>query len=219
MKTYKAVAFDLDGTLLNTLEDLKEALNYTMSAMNCPLRTLDETRNFVGNGIRKLLERALPEGKRGEEYVSRAYEIFCDYYAQHDADCTVPYDGICSLLEKLSVRGVRLAVISNKADFAVRALCKRFFGDIFAVVIGAGDALPHKPDPTGLFAAMREMNVSPEDTVYVGDSDVDCYTAKNAEVDCISVSWGFRPRALLSSLHPLAVVDSAAQLQKILLGE
>lgn len=216
-KKYQAVIFDLDGTLLNTLEDLHGAVNHTMSALNCPLRALQEVKSFVGNGIKKLIERSLPVDRKSD--VGTAYEIFCEYYAEHNAEKTVPYAGMVGLIERLKQKGVGMGVVTNKADFAAQALCQKFFGDAFTAVIGAKENLPRKPDPAGVRKALSVLNVSAENAVYVGDSDVDYYTAKNAGVDCVLVSWGFRDKPLLTLLKPLTVADDIEQLQRTLLGE
>lgn len=218
MKRYAAVVFDLDGTLLDTAADLQAAVNHAMSVLHCPPRTVEEVRRFAGNGIRKLVERSLPADRRDGETVGRAPEIFCAYYAAHNADRTVPYAGVPALLQALRGHGLRLAVVSNKADFAVQALCERFFPAVFAAVIGAREGMPKKPAPAGVLQALRELGTGPADALYVGDSDVDGETAKNAGMDCVLVSWGFRERPLLESMRPLAVADDAAALQKIILN-
>ncbi len=219
MAKYAAVVFDLDGTLLNTAEDLRGAVNHTMSAFGCPPRTVEEVRLFAGNGIRKLVERSLPEAKRTADTVERAYRTFCDYYALHTAEKTVPYPGVPALLSLLSGGGLRLAVVSNKAEFAVRSLCEKFFPGVFSAVVGAREGSPKKPDPSGVLAALEKLGVEPCGGLYVGDSDVDGETAKNAGMDCVLVSWGFRERGLLEAMHPLAVADDAAAVAKIALGK
>ena len=219
-KAYEAVIFDLDGTLLNTLNDLQSAVNYTMSALNFPLRTLEEVKSFVGNGIQKLLERSLPQPHQTEQELAYAYEIFCHYYAEHTADQTLPYAGVSQLLAALKSNGVKLAVVTNKADFAARTLCDKFFGEnTFSFVLGARENFPKKPAPDGVHEALKVMQADANSALYVGDSDVDYYTAKNAGLDCILVSWGFREKSLLQDLKPLAVVDTVQELQKILLRE
>lgn len=216
-KKYTAVVFDLDGTILNTLYDLAAAVNYTMSEMNCPLRSVEEVRVFVGNGIGKLLERSLPPEKRGQETVAAAYGLFCKFYAAHCADRTAPYPGVKELLIALKSRGVRLAAVTNKADFAAKALCEKFYPDIFDCVIGAREDLPRKPAPEGVWLALKELDAAAADSLFVGDSDVDYYTAKNAGTDGVLVSWGFRERASLSALPGAVVCDSIGELKEILL--
>ena len=216
-KPYQAVIFDLDGTLLNTLDDLHAAVNHTMSALNHPLRTKDEVRSFVGDGIKELIKRSLPEGNTSD--MVPAYDIFCRYYSEHNAQKTLPYAGMVPLVQRLRQSGVQTAVVTNKTDFAANALCDKFFPDCFHTVIGARDNLAKKPSPDGVHQALTQMNVQRAHAVYVGDSDVDFQTAKNAGLDCILVSWGFRDKALLEKLQPLAVADDAKSLQNLLLGE
>lgn len=218
MKKYAAVVFDLDGTLLNTLQDLQSAVNHTMSVLHCPPRTLDEVRLFAGNGIRKLVERSLPADKRDAASADRAFSVFCAYYAAHTADKTLPYPGVREMIGRLRAGGLRLAVVSNKAEFAVRTLCDRFFPAAFSAVVGARENVPKKPDPTGVRAALAELSVTPSQALYVGDSDVDAETAKNAGMDCALVSWGFRDRAILEAEHPILLADDAAAVADVALG-
>lgn len=215
-KKYRAALFDMDGTILNTLEGLKDAVNHTMSAMNCPLRTLEEVRRFVGNGIKKLLERSLPEERRSEEELAYAYALFCDFYGEHCAERTAPYEGIPELLVGLKERGVRLASVTNKADFAAKLLCEKFYPGIFDFVLGAREELPRKPAPDGVFLALKALGVQADEAVFVGDSDVDYHTAKNAGLDCALVSWGFRDGESLRALPGAVVCDTAAELKKFL---
>lgn len=218
MKTckYRAVLFDLDGTILNTLTDLWAATNYTMSAMNAPERTLEEVDAFVGNGIRKLIERALPEDRRDEETIARAYCVFCDYYGRHYADSTVPYPGVETLLKELKETGVYLGVVTNKADFAAKKLCEKFYPGVFGSVLGAREDLPRKPAPDGVRRALGNTGIAESETVFIGDSDVDYYTAKNAGTHGILVSWGFRKKEFLSALDGATICDDVAAVQKIL---
>ncbi len=200
---YQAVIFDLDGTLLYTLEDLKDGVNHVMRNWNYPERTLDEVRRFVGNGIHKLIERAVPEGLEDEK-VEQVFEEFKTYYTAHCEIKTRPYDGIMELLAQLKEKGIKLAIVSNKNDAAVKELARDYFADYIEkkVAIGEREGIRKKPAPDSVFEAMRILGVDKKDTVYVGDSDVDRATAKNAGLDCISVTWGFRDEALLKSLEP-----------------
>ena len=200
---YQAVIFDLDGTLLYTLEDLKDGVNHVMRNWNYPERTLDEVRRFVGNGIHKLIERAVPEGLKDEK-VEQVFEEFKTYYTAHCEIKTRPYDGIMELLAQLKEKGIKLAIVSNKNDAAVKELARDYFADYIEkeVAIGEREGIRKKPAPDSVFEAMRILGVDKKDTVYVGDSDVDRATAKNAGLDCISVTWGFRDEALLKSLEP-----------------
>lgn len=209
----------MDGTILNTLCDLAGAVNRTMETMDCPLHTVEEVRQFVGNGIKKLLERALPDGRRSADELQRAYGLFCDFYGAHCADETQPYAGIYELLSALKARGVRLATVTNKADFAAKILSEKFFPGLFDETIGAREELPRKPAPDGVYLALRTLDVPPSAAIFIGDSDVDYHTAKNAGVDCALVSWGFRARESLAALPGARVCDSVAELKKILLQE
>lgn len=220
MKKYSAVVFDLDGTLLNTLGDLHGAVNHTLQTMGFPLRTQDEVRLFVGNGIRKLIQRSLPENHKDEGTVSEAYRIFCNFYEEHCADLTAPYDGIPELIARLSKEGLPMSVVSNKDEDASIRLCSRFFGDgAFVSVLGSRPDRPRKPDPSGVFSALSAMGGSPRTAVYVGDSDVDFFTAANAGMDCILASWGFRGRAQLEKLPNAVIVDDTEQLLSLLSGK
>lgn len=200
---YQAVIFDLDGTLLYTLEDLKDGVNHVMRNWGYPKRTLDEVRRFVGNGIHKLIERAVPEGL-DEDTVERVFEEFKEYYTAHCEIKTRPYDGIMELLADLKKKGIKMAIVSNKNDAAVKELARDYFADYIEqeVAIGEREGIRKKPAPDSVFEAMRILGVEKKDAVYVGDSDVDRATAKNAGLDCISVTWGFRDEELLKSLEP-----------------
>ena len=193
---YETVIFDLDGTLLDTLEDLTAAVNAALSQFGYPTRTLEEVRAFVGNGIRVLMERAVGVETENFEEILTAFKR---YYGEHCADKTKAYDGILLLLAELKRRGVRTAVLSNKADFAVKKLAKAYFGDLLMEAIGENEAagIRKKPAPDALFAVMGRLGADPKTTVYVGDSEVDIQTAKHAGVDCIAVTWGFRDEEFL----------------------
>ena len=184
----KAVLFDMDGTLLDTLTDLRIAVNEGLKTEGYPLRTQEEVRLFVGNGMKKLLERALPEGKP----LGRVGEVFHAYYAKHGTDNTRPYEGIAELLAELKKRGVPMGVVSNKAEAALRLLVEKIFPDTFLAVVGQREDLPVKPHPAMAFAAMQAMKVQPEDCLFVGDSDVDFKTGQNANIFTVCALWGFR---------------------------
>ena len=193
---YSTVIFDLDGTLLNTLEDLMDSVNYSLRAMGYPERNMQEVRSFVGNGIGKLVERAVPEGTSGED-VERTLTYFKEYYSVHSLDKTKPYDGIIELMGKLKERGIKMAIVSNKIQSGVTTLREQFFSDVIEVAIGDMPGLKRKPAPDSCFMALKQLGSTVEETVYVGDSDVDLATAKNAGLDCISVLWGFRDKEFL----------------------
>lgn len=213
---YKAIIFDLDGTLLDTLDDLASAVNYALRKKDLPTRTREEVRSFVGNGILKLMERSA-----GADNISLAPELlqeFKGYYGAHCADETKPYDGVTELLKALKNQGFYTAVVSNKADFAVKKLAEFYFKDLLDLAVGENEekGIKRKPDPASLLAVMKELGVKKSETVYIGDSEVDIQTAENAEVDCISVSWGFKDRAFLEENGAKCLVNSVEELRKIL---
>lgn len=193
---YSTYIFDLDGTLLDTLLDLANAVNFAMRAKGYPERTTEEVRSFIGNGIKVLIKRSVPENTSEKDY-AEALEIFTKYYLEHIADNTKPYDGITEVVETLRSNGCKVAVVSNKAHVAAQAVVKDFFGDIFDVVVGKMDEFPSKPEPDSLFYAIKTLGVKPEDCVYIGDSDVDVLTAHNAGLPCIGVTWGNRDEDVL----------------------
>lgn len=212
---YRLVIFDLDGTLLDTLDDLTDSVNFALNSEGFPKRSRDEIRSFVGNGIRRLIDSSLPENT-DEEAAERVFSLFKEYYAMHNADKTRPYDGILPLLDELKKRGVRLALVSNKADFAVKALAERYFNGTFDAVLGERENIPRKPDPASVNEVLRLLSAKKEDAVYVGDSDVDILTAKNAELDCICVTWGFRDKEYLKECGGALFADTAHELMKII---
>ena len=188
----KAVIWDLDGTLLNTLDDLAISTNEALKANGLPVRTTDEVRRFVGNGVHKLIERAVPEMGEQHPAFQAVLSSFVAHYGVHSKDHTAPYEGIVEVLDELAAQGVKLAIVSNKIDFAVKALSKDYFGDRMLSAVGDDPSRQKKPAPDSVLEAMRQMDVSAEETVYVGDSDVDVITARNAGIPCIAVTWGFR---------------------------
>lgn len=209
----KTVIFDLDGTLLNTLEDLKEATNFALSKYNYPTRTLEEVRCFVGNGVRKLIERAVPENCQN---VEECLSVFKKNYSEIMYNHTAPYDGILKILSNLKSDGIKIGVVSNKFDSAVKELCKKYFADLIDIAIGQADDVPKKPAPDGVFKAMRELGADKLSTIYVGDSDVDVATAKNANLPCIGVTWGFRDREYLKGAN--FIIDNPNDINVIIKG-
>ena len=193
---YQTAIFDMDGTILETLEDMCASVNVTMDHVGYPRRTMDEVRHFVGNGAAKLIERCMPAGAEDPRYPA-ALEFYRAYYDAHAQIKTGPYPGIPELLNQLSREGVRLAVVSNKPDEAVRALTERYFPGVFPVAIGNRDGWATKPAPDSVYEAMRLLGARRESTVYVGDSDVDVDTARNAGLDSVIVTWGFRDEDFL----------------------
>ena len=208
----KAVIWDLDGTLLNTLDDLAASTNAALAQNGLPLRTTDEVRRFVGNGVRKLIERAVPEQGEAHPKFQQVLDSFVTHYGAHSRDNTRPYDGIMEALERLSSLGAAQAIVSNKIDFAVKALSRDYFGDRMKSAVGDDPSRRKKPAPDSVLEAMRQLGVTPEETVYVGDSDVDVITARNAGITCMAVTWGFRDEACLREAGAVHVVHTPAQL-------
>lgn len=198
MPRYDTLIFDLDGTLLNTLDDLADAVNYALAQMGWPAHTTDEVRGFVGNGVKLLIDRAAPQSSTPEER-RRCLDLFKERYKAHMTDKTAPYPGIPDMLGALSKRGCRLAVCSNKFDAAVKALAQDFFPSALDAAAGEDEAhgIPKKPHPAMVHAIMDALGAVPERTVYVGDADTDIDTARNAGIHCISVTWGFRDEGFL----------------------
>ncbi len=209
---YQAVIFDLDGTLLDTLEDLWRSVNFALEKFGLPLRTREEVRGFVGNGIYLLMRRAT--GNAEEEIFLGAFEAFKAHYGAHCEDHTRPYEGVMSLLESLRAQGIKTAVLSNKADFATKKLTKRYFGELISIAVGENEeaGIRKKPAPDSLFAVLQTLGVRKENAVYVGDSEVDIQTAQNAGVDCISVTWGFKDREFLLKEGGARLVDAPMEI-------
>ena len=195
---YHTYVFDLDGTLLDTLGDLAASTNYALRTHGMPEHSLDDVRRFVGNGVRVLMERAVPQGADNPQFEA-AFQTFREHYMQHSLDTTKPYDGIIETLEALKAEGCRLAVVSNKMMAATQELCRHFFRDTIEVAIGEHEAqgIRKKPAPDTVNEAFRQLGVGKERAVYVGDSDVDILTARHSGLPCISVLWGFRDRDFL----------------------
>ena len=215
---YKLAIFDLDGTILNTIDDLADAVNVALSKNGMPTRTVAEVTSFVGNGIKRLIERAVPDGTEGEA-IARVHADFTAHYTLHCADKTAPYAGVPELLQQLRASGVRTAVLSNKAHYAVRSLCATYFPTCFDAVAGEREAqgIPKKPAPDAVLAIMRELGVTAEQTVYIGDSDVDIETARNAGIPAILVSFGFRSAAFLRAHGAETVVDTPQEIADLIL--
>ena len=211
----KAVIWDLDGTLLNTLDDLAASVNAALAMNGMPLRSTEEVRAFVGNGIRNLMIRAVPGGEANPAF-DKALEDFIRHYGAHSRDRTRPYDGILEMLDRLSAVGVKHAIVSNKIDFAVKALSRAYFGERMCAAIGDDPSRARKPAPDSVLAAMREMGVTAQETVYVGDSDVDVLTARNAGVPCVAVLWGFRDEACLRAAGAERLARTPDELREII---
>lgn len=214
---YNTIIFDLDGTILNTLDDLCDSVNHALKECGYPVRTIDEVRSFVGDGIAKLIERSAPQGTDSES-LAKLHLEFTQYYKQHCADKTRPYDGIVPLLGKLSSMGLKVAVVSNKADYAVKLLCRDYFPELLDMAIGEREGIRRKPHPDSVLEVMESLGADRSTTVYVGDSDVDVQTAKNAGVDCVAVSWGFRSKGFLCEHGATVIAESADELFSVLIG-
>lgn len=207
----QAVIFDMDGTILNTLDDLKESVNLTLSNFGFKTRTLEEVRQFVGNGVKLLFQRALPDGI-DDETLEKCICFFKKTYAQNMYNHTAPYKGILKILQEIKSLGLKTAVVSNKFDLAVKELSKKYFDDLIDISVGQSDDVPQKPAPNGVIKAMKELNI--QTAIYVGDSDVDVQTAKNANLPCVGVTWGFRDREYLKGAD--YIIDSPEELVQII---
>lgn len=210
----KLIIFDLDGTILDTVADLADAVIYALEKHGFPPRSYREVMNFVGNGVIKLIERALPYGHKEPENVEKVYLDFNSRYSSHYADKTKPYDGISELLSELKTRGYKLAVLSNKPDKFTKDLVDGFFPNVFGVVRGSVDGVPRKPDPTSELSILRELGIAPDECLHVGDSDTDVLTAHNAGIKCVGCTWGYRPRKTLEEAGADYIVESVAELAK-----
>ena len=211
---YELAIFDLDGTILDTLADLAESTNYALTQAGFPKRTMDEVRQFVGNGIRKLIERAVPS-QTPVEVIDQVQQTFNAHYKVHCADQTRPYDGIMELLQALRAAGCKTAVVSNKADYGVQELCARYFPGMFDFAVGERTGIAKKPAPDSVNEVLRCLQVEREHAVYIGDSDVDVLTAANAGMDCIAVSWGFRDVEFLAAHGAEVIVNRPEEIMPI----
>ena len=207
---YKLAIFDLDGTVLNTIGGLTHAVNAVLESNGCPVKTKEEVQAMVGNGTRKLIERALGENA-DPDLISTVYSDYQKYYAENCSYDTYPYDGIEQMLRRLNEAGVRCAVVTNKPDLPARKLIEEHFGPLIAVTHGNVPDVPVKPDPTLVLMTMRELEVSSEETIYIGDSDVDIKTAAAAGTECISVDWGFRTREFLIENGAKIILSSPSE--------
>lgn len=210
---YDTYIFDLDGTLLSTLEDLKNSCNFALSSFGLPERTLEEVRQFVGNGVELLMKRAVPNDT-DDELFTKVFKTFKEHYLIHNLDTTKPYDGVLEMLDELNRAGKNIAVVSNKFYEATVELCRHFFGDRVRVAIGERADIRKKPAPDTVDEAFKLLGVSRENAVYIGDSDVDLATARNSNLPCISVLWGFRDKDFLIEhggntfvTEPLQILD------------
>ncbi len=207
----KMIIFDLDGTLLNTLEDLVNSTNYALAKFNFPLKTTEEVRFAVGSGVEKLLECVVPEGKNNKDFYN-CLAIFKDYYSQHNCDKTQPYQGIFELLHRLKQANIKIAVVSNKYDLAVNDLCFKYFEGLYDIAVGEHYDCQKKPCPDSVFKILDKFNLLKTEVIFVGDSEVDVETAKNARVKSISVLWGYRDKDCLMNSGAIDFINEPLQL-------
>ncbi len=212
---YTLAVFDMDGTILNTLEDLQTSLNYSLELWGYPPRSLEQVRAAVGNGIRTLIVRSLPEGTE-DAVIDRIYQSFLPHYQCHCADKTRPYPGILAAISALQGKGLTCAVVSNKADAAVRDLCRQYFPDCFALSVGERPGVRPKPAPDAVEEVLRALHTPREKAVYIGDSEVDYATAVHAGLDYVLVTWGFRDRAALEALGARTFAESTEELVEMI---
>lgn len=211
----KAVIFDLDGTLLNTLSDLAASVNFALSSCGYPTRSIDEVRRFIGNGVVMLVHRSVPSGT-SEEDEKKCFNVFRAHYLEHMEDTTAPYDGVNELLLELSKRSVKTAVVSNKLDAGVKGLCEKHFPHL-TCAFGVTDESERKPSPKNVFKALSKLGVEKGDALYVGDSEVDVETAKNAGLEMVGVTWGYRGRDELLASGAGTTVDAPSELLALVL--
>lgn len=215
---YELAIFDLDGTILDTLEDLAGSVNYALSKHGYPTRTIEEVRSFVGDGLLMLVRRAIaPE--TDEMVIQEVLATQKAYYKDHCADMTKPYEGILELLAELKAIGYKLAVVSNKADYAVQILCEEYFKDTFHLTVGEKENVRKKPAPDSVNAVLQELQVDRNKAVYIGDSEVDIETAKNARMEAILVGWGFREEGFLQERGAKQIVTSVKELKSALINK
>ena len=212
---YTTVIFDLDGTLLDTLSDLHASVNYSLREHSFPERSMEETRRFIGNGVVKLIERSVPAGT-DKETEADCLDIFRAHYLSHMADNTAPYAGITDLFGKLREYGIKTAVVSNKLHTAVVGLCDDYFPSLIDCALGVSDESERKPAPTNVYKALDALCCNKDNTIYVGDSEVDVQTAKNAGLKCIGVTWGFRDKDELINAGADYIADTAEELLKLI---
>lgn len=210
----KTIIFDLDGTLLDTVQDLANAVNHSMTLNGFNARTLAEIRSFIGNGIRKLVERSMPQGDTS--MLDKCVQDFYEYYTQNMTVCTKPYEGVVDMLGEIKEQGIKICVLSNKEHNAACEIVKKYFGNIFDVVFGERKGVPIKPDPSSTIELLSIMQAQPDEVLYIGDSDVDMKTAKAANVFAVGVTWGFKSREVLMENGADILIDCPKELLKLL---
>ena len=215
MKNKKLVIFDMDGTILNTLDDLYLCTVYALESCGYPAVDKNTVRKFTGRGVRFMVKNCMPDGTTDREFES-VISAFLPYYGEHCDDHTRPYPDVCRVIEKLRARGYKTAVLSNKIGFAVEDLCEKHFDGLFDDILGQTDGLKPKPEPDGIIKILGDLNVKKEDAVLVGDSDIDILTGYNADIDVIGVDWGFREREILTGLGVKTIVSRPEELLSVL---
>ena len=211
IREYDTYIFDLDGTLLDTLTDLAVSCNYALLQHGMAQRTIDEVRMFVGNGVKKLMERAIPDGLANPQF-DEVYQCFRQHYLKHGLDHTAPYPGVLPMLAELKRRNKKIAVVSNKFYRATEELCKHFFDQYVEVAIGEREGIKKKPAPDTVLEALAQLGVTGDNAVYIGDSDVDIATANNCQLPCISVLWGFRDKDFLLRSGATTLINTPEEL-------
>lgn len=212
---YSIAIFDLDGTLLNTLDDLVDSVNHALATSGMPTRTTDEIKSFLGNGFENLIKKSVPEGL-SESLTNGIIRDFKSYYHYNCMLRTKPYDGICDLLGEIRSQSCKLAVVSNKGDAAVKSLCEKFFPNLLDISVGEREGIERKPSPDTVLEVLKLTGISASDAVYIGDSEVDILTAANAGIDCISVDWGYRTRDELLSSGAKKIASNTVELFELL---
>lgn len=208
---YNTFLFDMDGTLLNTLEDLTDSVNYALETCGYPKRTMDEVRSFLGNGVKVLISKSVPANTSDTDMM-HCLAIYQKHYSENMESKTRPYDGINELLQVLKEKGIKLAIVSNKFDSAVKALCREYFQGYIDIAIGESENVARKPAPDGVFTALNQLSSKKEEALYVGDSEVDVKTAHNAGLKCVGVTWGFRDREILKAEGADFIIDNPLEL-------
>ncbi|MFU8793566.1 MAG: HAD family hydrolase [Acholeplasmataceae bacterium] len=209
----KAILFDMDGTVLNTIDDIHASVNHALKRHHYPIKTVDEIKRGVGNGAYHLIENVVPEDLSQKE-IQSVFDIYQTYYDTHNQVYTKPYPGIINCLRVLKTKGYKLGVVSNKYDYLVKALNEEMFDSLFDVAIGEIKGIPIKPAPDMLYQALKVLNISINEAIFIGDSDTDLQTAKNAKMKAIAVTWGYRDKKTLKTYEPEALVDTVDELDK-----
>ena len=211
----KGIIFDMDGTILNTIDDVVVSVNYAMRYFNLPEKTIQEVKDGIGRGAINLIEDVVPK-ETTQEDILKIYEVYQSYYDKHNNDLTAPYDGILELLSTLKEQGYKLAVVSNKYRYLVEALNHDIFKDYFDISMGEMEGVPIKPAPDMIYIALKEMNLSKDEVIFIGDSDVDMMTANHAQIKSIGVTWGYRSKEVLKKHQASYIVDQPIDILNII---